>query len=127
MKLNALGILGSNIEASLRLYRMVGVPFPDFDPNEGHYDADLGDGMRLMLDTHEVALSFIDDFTQPKGNDVITPTVECDSPEAVDEAYPNITSAGFTGVREPFDAFWGQRYATIADPDHNPVDLYANQ
>ncbi|MFL6036949.1 MAG: glyoxalase, partial [Gaiellaceae bacterium] len=26
---------------------------------------------------------------------------------------------------EPFDAFWGQRYATVVDPDGNAVDLFA--
>jgi uncharacterized glyoxalase superfamily protein PhnB len=24
------------------------------------------------------------------------------------------------------DAFWGQRYATVLDPDGNPVDLFAS-
>ncbi|MGB5655838.1 MAG: glyoxalase, partial [Acidimicrobiia bacterium] len=27
--------------------------------------------------------------------------------------------------RAPFDAFWGQRYATVLDPDGNGVDLFA--
>ena len=26
---------------------------------------------------------------------------------------------------EPFDAFWGQRYAQVKDPDGNPVDIFA--
>lgn len=25
----------------------------------------------------------------------------------------------------PSDAFWGQRYATVHDPDGNPIDLFA--
>ena len=25
--------------------------------------------------------------------------------------------AGFEGTREPWDAFWGQRYAELVDPD----------
>jgi uncharacterized glyoxalase superfamily protein PhnB len=25
----------------------------------------------------------------------------------------------------PWDAFWGQRYATVLDPDGNSVDLFA--
>ena len=33
--------------------------------------------------------------------------------------------AGHTSRSDPFDAFWGQRYATVLDPDGNPVDLYA--
>jgi uncharacterized glyoxalase superfamily protein PhnB len=27
---------------------------------------------------------------------------------------------------EPFDAVWGQRYATVLDPDGVHVDLYAS-
>jgi len=27
--------------------------------------------------------------------------------------------------RKPWDAFWGQRYAQLPDPDGVPVDLYA--
>jgi uncharacterized glyoxalase superfamily protein PhnB len=27
---------------------------------------------------------------------------------------------------EPWDAFWGQRYATAKDPDGNHVDLFAS-
>jgi len=125
MKLNALGIFSSDIEESIRFYQLLGVPFPDYNPDEGHYDADLGNGMRLMLDSHAVAASFIDDFTPPEATGAITMAVECDSPAAVDEAFASITAAGFSGVREPFDAFWGQRYATVEDPDGNPVDLYA--
>ena len=33
--------------------------------------------------------------------------------------------AGHRVVKEPYDAFWGQRYATVHDPDGNAVDLYA--
>ena len=32
---------------------------------------------------------------------------------------------GFDGEKEPWDAFWGQRYAQLRDPDGVPVDLYA--
>ena len=43
----------------------------------------------------------------------------------VDRLYAELTEAGYTGQREPWDAFWGQRYATVADPDGNGVDLFA--
>jgi uncharacterized glyoxalase superfamily protein PhnB len=79
-----------------------------------------------MLDSYEVMAAFNNGFTPPKGNDVIGLAVECDSPAAVDETHAAVVGAGFASVREPFDAFWGQRYATVADPDGNHVDLYAN-
>ncbi len=124
MRLNAIGIVCADVEASLRFYRLVGVPFGEFDPDNGHYDADLG-GFRLMLDSHEVMEAFNPHFSPPKGNDRISLAVECASPAAVDEAHAAVVDAGFVSVREPFDAFWGQRYATVADPDGNHVDLYA--
>jgi uncharacterized glyoxalase superfamily protein PhnB len=43
----------------------------------------------------------------------------------VDETYARVVAAGFTGEKEPYDAFWGQRYANVADPDGNVVDLFA--
>ena len=34
-------------------------------------------------------------------------------------------AAGFASKSEPWDAFWGQRYAQVVDPDGNDVDLFA--
>ena len=50
---------------------------------------------------------------------------ECASPAEVDRIYAEIVGAGFEGEKEPWDAFWGQRYATVLDPDRNHVDLFA--
>jgi uncharacterized glyoxalase superfamily protein PhnB len=125
MELNAIGIVCTDIAASLGFYRMLGVNLPDFDPGTGHYEADLGGGMRLMLDSEAVMASFTDGYTRPTGNDRISFAVECDTPTAVDAAFAELGSAGHAAIREPFDAFWGQRYATVADPDGNHVDLYA--
>ena len=126
MRLNAFGIICSDLEASLRFYRLLGVPFDEFDPENGHYEAQLGGGVKLMLDSEAVMASFVEDFETPTGNDRISLAVECDAPTDVDEAYRTVVSAGSTSVKEPFDAFWGQRYATVEDPDGNHVDLYAS-
>lgn len=48
-----------------------------------------------------------------------------DSPEEVDAMFANVVHLGFTGLREPWDSFWSQRYAFLADPDGNRVDLFA--
>ena len=36
-----------------------------------------------------------------------------------------MVSAGYHGDKDPRDAFWGQRYAKLLNPDSVPVDLYA--
>ena len=50
---------------------------------------------------------------------------ECESPAEVDEIYARVTEAGFEGEKEPWDAFWGQRYALLGDPDGVRINLYA--
>ncbi len=43
----------------------------------------------------------------------------------VDEAWQDLTAAGYRGHLQPWDAFWGMRYAVVLDPDGRPVDLFA--
>ena len=50
---------------------------------------------------------------------------ECASPAELDEIYARVVAAGFEGEKEPWDAFWGQRYALLGDPDGVRVNLYA--
>lgn len=43
--------------------------------------------------------------------------------EAAEERYAELTSAGNAGRQPLFDAFWGARYAIVADPDGDDVGL----
>ena len=38
--------------------------------------------------------------------------------------YGELVAAGYQGHKEPWDAFWGMRYALVHDPDGNGVDLF---
>jgi uncharacterized glyoxalase superfamily protein PhnB len=121
-ELNALGIVSSNLPASIAFYRLLGVDFPE--DGEGHIEATLPSGVRLMLDAEDVVKSFRPDWTRETGNQLAL-AFECASPAEVDERYEQVTAAGFVGEKEPWDAFWGQRYAQLRDPDGVPVDLFA--
>ena len=122
-KLNAVGIVVSDMARSIRFYRLLGLDVPE-TPGEGHVDAFLPNGVRFMLDTEEVVRSFRPKWTRATGNQIGL-ALECRSPTEVDEVYSRVTQAGFEGEKEPWDAFWGQRYAQLHDPDGVPVDLYA--
>ena len=108
---------------SIRFYRLLGLDVPE-TPDEGHVDATLPNGFRLMLDTEEVMRSFRPDWSRENGNQVAL-AFECASPAEVDEMYGRAVDAGFHGEKEPWDAFWGHRYAQLRDPDGVGVDLYA--
>ena len=121
-ELNAIGIVSSNLRASIAFYRLLGVDFPE--DGEGHIEATLPSGVRFMLDGEDVVKSFRPDWTRETGNQLAL-AFECASPAEVDELYEQVTAAGFVGEKEPWDAFWSQRYAQLTDPDGVPVDLFA--
>jgi catechol 2,3-dioxygenase-like lactoylglutathione lyase family enzyme len=122
-QLNALGIVVSDMARSIRFYRLLGLDVPE-QPGEGHVDTFLPNGVRFMLDTEETVRSFRPDWARATGNQLGL-ALECESAGEVDEVYGRVTGAGFHGEKEPWDAFWGQRYAQLLDPDRVPVDLYA--
>ncbi len=39
--------------------------------------------------------------------------------------WAELVGAGVRRHLEPWDAFWGMRYAVVRDPDGTPVDLFA--
>lgn len=77
-----------------------------------------------MLDTEDVIRSVRPDWTCASGNQIAL-AFACSSPAEVDETYRRVLDAGFHGEKEPWDAFWGMRYALLADPDGTGVDLFA--
>ncbi len=123
-ELNAIGIAVSDLRRSMRFYRLLGLDLPE-DPGEGHVEATMPNGTRLMFDTEEVIRSFLPEWTRADGNQVSL-AFECASAAEVDEVYARVVAAGFEGEQEPWDAFWGQRYALLGDPDGVRVNLYAS-
>jgi uncharacterized glyoxalase superfamily protein PhnB len=109
---------------AVEFYRRVGLEFPDGAEGEGHVEAQLPGGLRFMLDSEETIASFDPDWKRNTGN-TIGLAFACDSPADVDRMYAELTAAGYEGHKEPWDAFWGQRYAQLRDPDGHGVDLFA--
>jgi uncharacterized glyoxalase superfamily protein PhnB len=72
-----------------------------------------------------VMRSFRSDWSRETGNQLAL-AFDCGSPKEVDETYSRVVAAGFDGEMDPWDAFWGQRYAQLRDPNGVPVDLYAS-
>lgn len=122
LRLNVIGLVAADLDASMRFYRRLGLEFGEV--MGGHVQASLPGGIQFMIDTEDTVRSFHPDWQGQPGR--IGLAVECDGVAGVDAAYAELTAAGYRGSLEPFDAFWGQRYASILDPDGNGVDLYAS-
>ncbi len=124
-KLAALGIATKDMREAARFYRELGVDVADPESGADHHEATLPNGLRVMWDTVEMMRKLDPEWQQPQGH-AIALAFECDSPDDVNATYARVTQARFQGKTEPFDAFWGQRYATLLDPDGNAVDLFAS-
>jgi uncharacterized glyoxalase superfamily protein PhnB len=125
--LSAIGIVTADPKQSIAFYGLLGVDFPEDGPGNsgGHFEATLSSGVRFMLDHEEVVRSFRPDWERETGNQLAL-AFECASPAEVDEIFEQVQAAGFRTEKEPWDAFWGQRYAQLRDPDGVPVDLFAS-
>jgi uncharacterized glyoxalase superfamily protein PhnB len=124
-KLDAFGIVVSDMARAIAFYRRLGLEFPPGAENEPHAEAELGGGVRYMVDTEEVMRAFDADWKRPTEGHLVGGAFRCESPEEVDRVYQELLEAGATTHKEPWDAFWGQRYAQLNDPDGNVIDLYS--
>jgi catechol 2,3-dioxygenase-like lactoylglutathione lyase family enzyme len=112
--------------AALAFYRRLGLDIPAEADKQPHVEAALPGGLRIAWDTEETIRSFEPGWDGgPRGSGRIGLAFLCDSPTEVDRLHAELTAAGYEGHKEPWDAFWGQRYAVVGDPDGNGVDLFA--
>ncbi|MET3982736.1 VOC family protein [Streptomyces sp. PvR034] len=126
-RLDMIGLVVSDMAASLAFYRRLGLDVPAEADKEPHVEATGPGGLRIGWDTVEVIRSFDPEWKRPEpGADRVGLAFLCDSPAEVDALYAELsTTGGGTAHREPWDAFWGQRYAIVLDPDGGAVSLFA--
>jgi uncharacterized glyoxalase superfamily protein PhnB len=124
-RLGLVEIVVADMGKALDFYRMLGLDVPADADGEPHVDVALPGGMRLAFDTEATIASFHPAWKPGTGNGRVGLAFAFPVPAAVDDAYAQLTAAGHHGELEPFDAFWGMRYATVHDPDGTGVDLFA--
>ncbi len=120
--LDAVGVIATDLAATVDFYRSLGGEL-SFEA-DGHVEFTYPSGFRLMIDSVAMIESF-STFTPASGGRNVNLAFACATPAEVDELHAAVVAAGYRSHVEPFDAGWGQRYATVLDPDDNPVDLFA--
>jgi len=122
--LDAIGLVVTHMGDAMDFYRRLGLQFTMGTEADGHAEATTGNGLRLMLDTEEMIKSF-SSWEAPTGSHRAALAFLCEGPAEVDRLHLELTTAGARSHVAPFDAPWGQRYATVLDPSGNAVDLFA--
>jgi catechol 2,3-dioxygenase-like lactoylglutathione lyase family enzyme len=124
-QLDAIGLVVEDMARSMAFYRHLGLELPHEADQQPHVEATLPGGLRLLWDMVETVRSFDPDWQPASGGHRISLAFRCDSPAEVDSVYGKLVSLGYQGHKAPWDAFWGQRYALVRDPDGNGVDLFS--
>ncbi len=121
-QLRQITLVVGDTEASAAFYRELGLAVPD---GAGGVHVEIpfaAPTASLELDHSDSASLWNASWRTGHGTTVIV-GLGVASRDAVDELYARVTGAGHPGVQPPFDAFWGGRYAIVADPDGNQVGL----
>jgi catechol 2,3-dioxygenase-like lactoylglutathione lyase family enzyme len=125
-RFDLIGVVVSDMAASLAFYRRLGLDIPPDADAAPHVEAALPGGARVAFDTEETIRSFDESWKPPvAGSHRLSLAFGCDDPADVDATYAAFVEAGSTGHLPPWDAFWGQRYAIVLDPDGNHIELFA--
>ncbi|WP_456279254.1 VOC family protein [Bacillus sp. AK128] len=126
IKLDMVGIVVKDMKQSLEFYRTLGFNIPIEANEEQHVEVNQ-DGVRLAFDTEEIARGVYGTGSfekEPTGHRVEL-AFKCSTANEVNELCALIVEKGYKLHREPWDAFWGQRYAIVVDPDENLISLFA--
>jgi uncharacterized glyoxalase superfamily protein PhnB len=119
----AIEIVAGDLSTSLAFYRLLGLAVPE--PDGPHVEVELPGGNRLLFDIEDTIAGMHPGWTPPSGAGRVALAFGVASPRDVDLLFGRITATGHPGTLAPFDAPWGQRYASVTDPDGTVVDLYA--
>ncbi len=130
LRLNQLNLVCRDVDATLAFYRALGLQIheaPRGADGIRHARASLPDGVLLEFDNETLARvynagwrqSAADPHSQSRSVIGFMVATRAD----VDRHYAALIDAGYAERQCPFDAFWGARYAIVADPDGRDVGL----
>jgi catechol 2,3-dioxygenase-like lactoylglutathione lyase family enzyme len=121
--LNQINIVVRDMAAMTDFYQRLGVELAPTLPEweRHHRSAVTAGGLDLDFDSQAFAAQWDKGWTSDRTGVVIGFRVETRA--LVDETYETLCGAGHSGQQSPYDAFWGARYAVVADPDGNAVGI----
>lgn len=117
-------VFTADLQRSLDFYRLLGLAVPE--SNGPHVAVDLPGGNTISFDLEETIAGMHPGWAPPASSNArLALALGVGSPGEVDALFEKVTAAGHPGPLQPYDAPWDMRYATVADPDGNWVDLFA--
>lgn len=124
--LHTISITVKDLGKSLSFYRTLGLAIPEGQDQEHHVEYSDENGYIIDFIPENTMLQTDPNWKAPIGQKRIGLQFSCSSSEEVDSTYQKLIDAGHPSFKEPWDAFWGQRFAQVIDPDGNNVSFFAS-
>ncbi len=125
IRLDQVNLVVHDVEASRAFYARLGLDFGDErDPvwAAHHVSALHGDITPLDVDLDSTTFATQWNEGWPGGSGVVL-GFKVDTRAEVDALVAALAAEGVAVQQEPYDAFWGARYAVVSDPDGNGVGI----
>ncbi|MEM9515552.1 MAG: VOC family protein [Actinomycetota bacterium] len=128
MRFDQINLVVADMDATVEFYELLGLEIPDTIPafRRHHRSARVGDGLDLDFDSVQFARLWNAGSAPARGGGVVI-GFRVTSREEVDETHSRIVDAGHASLQQPYDAFWGARYAVVQDPDGNAVGIMSDR
>ena len=135
--LDQIDLVARDMEATLAFYRALGVDIPEtaiWRTATGihHVDVTLPGGLIVHFDSEALARAYDRGWRAPviaagtpaagAGTRVVL-SFKVPAPEDVDRLHDTLVRLGHPSAQPPYDAFWGSRYAIVADPDGTHIGI----
>ncbi len=125
IRLDQVNLIVRDVEASRAFYSRLGLDFGDVpDPvwDAHHVSARHDDATPLDVDLDSTSFAGQWNEGWPGGPGAVL-GFKVDTRDEVDALVASLAADGVPVQQEPYDAFWGARYAVVSDPDGNGVGI----
>jgi catechol 2,3-dioxygenase-like lactoylglutathione lyase family enzyme len=123
---STLSIVARDPQASIAFYQLLGVELDDHSGDGGgdivHVTVRGQKPADLDIDSHPLGEIYNAGVRSGASRGLIV-GFSVDSRDEVDRIHAAVVAAGHESRQVPYDAFWGARYAIVADPDGNDVGI----
>ena len=121
-RLEQVNVVVSDMVAMAEFYQRLGV---DLRGNSGPWAShhrNTGGVGGVDFDLDSAAFAEVWNHGWPGGRGVVL-GFRVEDRDAVDRTFEELIAGGARAQQEPYDAFWGVRYAVVSDPDGNAVGI----
>jgi catechol 2,3-dioxygenase-like lactoylglutathione lyase family enzyme len=123
MRVDQLNIVVDDVVATAAFYQRLGLTVAETTPEWAdwlphHQTVTSTDGVEVDIDS----VAFAREWGGIDGPCVVV-SLRVDSREAVDAGYTEAIAGGAAGLRSPYDAAWGARYAVVRDPSGTTLGI----